>query len=39
VASWPGEILCPRAHALGFSPNTGIAALIEEHRRRMETAA
>ena len=39
VASWPGEILCPRARALGFLPNTGIAALIEEHRRRMETAA
>jgi nucleoside-diphosphate-sugar epimerase len=39
VASWPGEILCPRARALGFEPNTGIAALIEEHRRRMATAA
>lgn len=37
VASWPGEILCPRARALGFSPNTGIAAVIEEHRRRMTT--
>lgn len=33
VASWPGEILTPRARALGFVPNTGIAALIEEHRR------
>lgn len=39
VTSWPGEILCPRARALGFEPNTGIAALIEEHRRRMERAA
>jgi nucleoside-diphosphate-sugar epimerase len=39
VASWPGEILCPRARALGFEPNTGIAALIHEHRRRMESAA
>jgi len=39
VASWPGEILCPRARALGFEPNTGIAALIQEHRRRMESAA
>jgi nucleoside-diphosphate-sugar epimerase len=39
VTSWPGEILCPRARALGFEPNTGIAALIEEHRRRMEGAA
>ena len=39
VASWPGEILCPRARALGFAPNTGIAELIEEHRRRMKTAA
>jgi nucleoside-diphosphate-sugar epimerase len=38
VTSWPGEILCPRARALGFVPNTGIAALIEEHRRRMTTA-
>ena len=38
VASWPGEILCPRARSLGFEPNTGIAALIEEHRRRSERA-
>lgn len=35
VSSWPGEILCPRARALGFSPNAGIAELIEEHRRLM----
>jgi len=35
VASWPGEILCSRARDLGFVPNTGIADLIEEHRRRM----
>lgn len=35
VASWPGEILCPRARALGFLPNTGIMALIEEHRHRI----
>jgi D-erythronate 2-dehydrogenase len=35
VASWPGEILCPRTLGLGFVPNTGIADLIEEHRRRM----
>ena len=39
VASWPGEIACPRARALGFAPNTGIAELIEEHRHRMQTAA
>jgi len=39
VASWPGEIRCPRARALGFHPNTGIAELIEEHRNRMKTAA
>ncbi|MCU0906367.1 MAG: NAD-dependent epimerase/dehydratase family protein [Rhodobacteraceae bacterium] len=39
VASWPGEILCPRARALGFEPNTGIAELIVEHQRRMATAA
>jgi D-erythronate 2-dehydrogenase len=39
VASWPGGIDCPRARALGFEPNTGIAELIEEHRRRMTTAA
>jgi nucleoside-diphosphate-sugar epimerase len=39
VTSWPGEILCPRARVLGFDPNTGIAALIDEHRRRMESAA
>jgi D-erythronate 2-dehydrogenase len=35
VASWPGEISCPRTRALGFVPNTGIAELIAEHRRRM----
>lgn len=39
VAAWPGEILCPRARALGFVPNTGIADLIEEHQRRMSPAA
>ena len=39
VASWPGEIACPRARALGFVPNTGIAELIEEHQARMQTAA
>lgn len=39
VASWPGEITCPRAIALGFRPNTGIAELITEHQRRMSTAA
>ena len=39
VASWPGEIRCPRAEALGFLPNTGIAELIEEHRHRMTPAA
>lgn len=39
VASWPGEITCPRARALGFVPNTGFAELIEEHQRRMTTAA
>lgn len=39
VASWPGAILCPRARALGFHPNSGIAELIEEHRHRMATAA
>jgi D-erythronate 2-dehydrogenase len=38
VASWPGEILTPRARALGFAPNTGIAALIDEHCRYMSTA-
>ncbi len=39
VASWPGEIRCPRAVALGFRPNTGIAELIEEHQHRMTSAA
>ena len=39
VASWPGRIHCPRAEALGFTPNSGIAELIEEHRHRMTTAA
>ncbi|MGY6409835.1 MAG: D-erythronate dehydrogenase [Alkalilacustris sp.] len=39
VASWPGAIACPRAEALGFAPNTGIAELIEEHQVRMQTAA
>lgn len=39
VASWPGEIRCPRAEALGFAPNSGIAELIEEHQKRMTPAA
>ncbi|MEY3003687.1 MAG: hypothetical protein RLZZ491_863 [Pseudomonadota bacterium] len=36
VASWPGEILCPRARALGFHPNSGIADLIAEHQARTQ---
>ncbi len=39
VTSWPGEIRCPRARALGFEPDDGIAALIEEHQHRMTAAA
>lgn len=35
VASWPGEITCPRARALGFVPNTDLAELIGEHQARM----
>ena len=35
VTSWPGEILCPRAAALGFAPNTDISELIAEHMDRM----
>ena len=35
VQSWPGEIVTPRARALGFEPNTDIAELIREHRARI----
>lgn len=31
VASWPGEIITPRARALGFAPNSSIAELVREH--------
>jgi nucleoside-diphosphate-sugar epimerase len=36
VASWPGQILTPRAEALGFARNSGIDELITEHQARME---
>lgn len=39
VASWPGQILTPRAEALGFTRNTGIDALITEHQTRMGAPA
>lgn len=31
VASWPGQILTPRAEALGFKPDTDFADLIASH--------
>lgn len=31
VASWPGEIVTPRARALGFTPNHSFAELVDEH--------
>jgi len=39
VSSWPGQILTPRAEALGFERNTGIDELITEHQTRMEGSA
>lgn len=38
VMTWPGEILAPRAKALGFQPNSDFAELVIEHRQRMMTA-
>jgi len=35
VSSWPGQILTPRAEALGFERNTGIDEMITEHIARM----
>lgn len=35
VASWPGQILTPRALALGFEPDTDFADLITSHMRRI----
>lgn len=35
VASWPGQIITPRALALGFDPDTDFAALIQSHMRRV----
>lgn len=31
VSSWPGQILSPRAHALGFQPDSDFADLILNH--------
>lgn len=31
VVSWPGQILTPRAEALGFRPNTDFAEIVREH--------
>jgi len=35
VASWPGQILTPRALALGFEPDTDFADLVTAHIGRM----
>lgn len=35
VASWPGQILTPRAEALGFTPDTDFADLITSHMGRI----
>lgn len=35
VASWPGQIVTPRALALGFDPDKDFAALIQSHVRRV----
>ena len=38
VASWPGEILTPRAQALGFAPDADFADLVTAHMVRMAQA-
>jgi nucleoside-diphosphate-sugar epimerase len=35
VASWPGQILTPRALALGFTPDTDFADLVTAHMGRI----
>lgn len=35
VASWPGQIMTPRAQALGFQPDTDFADLVTAHTSRM----
>ena len=35
VASWPGQILTPRAAALGFTPDTDFADLVTSHMGRI----
>ncbi|MFU8862277.1 MAG: D-erythronate dehydrogenase [Rhodobacterales bacterium] len=35
VASWPGQIITPRAQALGFQPDTDFADLVTAHMGRM----
>ncbi|MDP5346926.1 MAG: hypothetical protein NWQ32_00855, partial [Paracoccaceae bacterium] len=35
VASWPGQILTPRALALGFAPDSDFADLITSHMGRI----
>ena len=35
VASWPGQIITPRAQALGFQPDTDFAGLVTAHMSRM----
>lgn len=35
VASWPGEIRCPRALALGFAADADFAALLGRHMARL----
>lgn len=35
VAGWPGQILTPRAEALGFQPDTDFAGLVTAHMGRI----
>jgi hypothetical protein len=31
VTTWPGQIITPRAEALGFAPNRDFAEIVREH--------
>ncbi|MDT8326978.1 MAG: NAD-dependent epimerase/dehydratase family protein [Roseovarius sp.] len=35
VNSWPGEIITPRARALGFAPDTAFTTLVQDHMTAM----
>jgi hypothetical protein len=37
VTTWPGQIITPRAEALGFAPNRDFAEIVREYMDSLTT--